>query len=174
MSAPRKMAPVRAPLHEVRGCQIILDHDLAPLFGVSTKRLNEQVRRNRERFPDAFAFRLSQTETAALRSQFATSNQRGGRRYAPMAFTEHGVVMAATILRSASAVAMSLRNVEEFIRLRKALQLHEELRRRLSELSTEVSARLDGHDAEIARIFELIEDLLDHPGKTGRRIGFIR
>lgn len=161
----------------VRGRHVILDSDLAALFGVKTKRLNEQVRRNPDRFPDLFAFRLSIEEAASLRSQIATSNVgRGGRRYLPWAFTEHGVVMAANVLNSAKAVAVSVEIVKEFVRMRRALRSDRILARRLAQLELAVKSRLDGHDADIDRLFQLVESLLDEPPdetQGPRRIGFV-
>jgi ORF6N domain len=108
----------------VRGQKVLLDADLARLYGVATGRLNEQVKRNRERFPGDFLFRLTKHEVTALRSQIAISKPaagRGGRRYAPTAFTEHGAIMAATVLNSPRAVEMSLYVVRAFVRLREVL-----------------------------------------------------
>ncbi|HEX3364203.1 ORF6N domain-containing protein [Phenylobacterium sp.] len=110
----------KVPTHLVRGQWIVLDEDLALVFGVETKRLNEQVRRNETRF-EGYAFRLTAAESTALRSQNATSNTgRGGRRYSPWAFTEHGVVMAATVLNSDAAIAAMKLVVEAFVRQRRA------------------------------------------------------
>ena len=109
----------------LRGHRVLLDTELAALYGVTTKRFNEQVRRNRKRFPEDFTFQLSTLEAAALRSQIATSNAppqgRGGRRYSPYAFTEHGAIMAATILNSPRAVEMSVYVVRAFVQLRELL-----------------------------------------------------
>jgi len=101
--ALQKIAPL---IHEIRGERIILDADLARIYGVTTKRLNEQVRRNADRFPDDFAFELSKEEWETLRSQSVTSSSYGGRRYLPHAFTEHGAIMAANVLNSKQAVQM--------------------------------------------------------------------
>jgi hypothetical protein len=110
--APKGLVPLErigSAIHLIRGHRVMLDSDLAALFVVSTKRLNEQVRRNRDRFPDDFVLRLNAEEAASLRSQFATSKAgRGGRRYAPLAFTEHGVVMLANVVRSRVAVEASI------------------------------------------------------------------
>lgn len=170
------LLPAVPPLFTIRGCQVVLDADLAELFGVPTKRLNEQVRRNPDRFPEQFAFRLSTSETAALRSQIATSNTgRGGTRYRPLAYSEHGVVMAATVLNSARAVAMSVEVVKAFVRYRKALRDGLQIKQKLDQLEAAVKARLDNHDAEIARLFETLESLLERDVlPTGKkRIGFL-
>src|ERR1700736_328073 len=114
--------PVESRILILRGHKVILDSDLAELYGVPVKRLNEQVKRNVERFPADFMFQLSAREHDHLRSQFATSKQaRGGRRYPPYAFTEHGAIMAATVLNSKRAVEMSVFVVRAFVRLRELL-----------------------------------------------------
>src|SRR3954447_12397387 len=112
----------------LRGQKVILDTDLAALYGVSVKRLNQQVRRNVDRFPDDFFFQLSEDEHMNLRLQIATSSSSyGGRRYAPLAFTEHGAIMAATVLNSQRAVEMSVFVVRAFVKLREVLSTHREL-----------------------------------------------
>src|SRR5437763_15102539 len=113
----------------IRSARVILDSDLAALYGVTTKRLNEQYRRNRKRFPEDFAFQLTAEEANSLRSQFATSSSHGGRRYRPYAFTEHGALMAANILNSAQAVQMSIFVVRAFAKMREALRGTPELAR---------------------------------------------
>src|SRR6266404_5281020 len=114
--------PVESRILVLRHQKVILDTDLAELYGVPVKRLNEQIKRNQERFPSDFMFQLNPEEQASLRSQSATSNQgRGGRRYAPYAFTEHGAIMAATVLNSERAVEMSVFVVRAFVRLREML-----------------------------------------------------
>jgi len=115
---------------EVRGRRVILSHDLAMAYGVSTKRLNEQVKRNVRRFPPDFAFELTSGEWTALRSQFATSNMkpgRGGRRYRPFAFTEHGAVMAASVLSTGRAVEVSVFVVRTFVRMSHVIATHRQL-----------------------------------------------
>jgi hypothetical protein len=105
----------------IRGHKVMLDADLAILYGVSTKRLNEQVRRNRSRFPDDFMFQLTVEEVRSLRSQFATSKQgRGGRRYAPLVFTEQGIAMLSTVLNSERAIQVNIEIMRAFVRLRRA------------------------------------------------------
>lgn len=109
---------IDSAIHLVRGHRVMLDADLAALYGVTTKRLNERVKRNLDRFPEDFAFRLTADEVVALRSQSATSNVgRGGRRYAPIAFTEHGAVMLASVLSSPTAVETSVQIVRAFVLL---------------------------------------------------------
>ncbi len=111
---------IKARIHTIRGVQVMLDRDLAALFGVGTKALNQAVKRNPGRFPERFMFQTSEQEAADLRSQIVTSSW-GGRRYSPFAFTEHGVIMLASVLRSETAIAVSLRIVEAFVAMRKAL-----------------------------------------------------
>jgi len=153
----------------IRGCKVMLDSDLAVLYQVNTKRLNEQVKRNRERFPEDFTLQLTPEETGTLRSQFATSNRRrGGRRYRPYAFTEHGAVMLASVLNSPVAVQASIQVVRAFIRLREITSTHEELRRKL----TEQEKRIEGHDDHIAALFEAIRQLMKPPGRPRKQIGF--
>jgi len=114
--AKLEVAPIKDRIHTIRGQRIVLDRDLAELYGVTTYRLNEQVKRNRERFPDDFRFQLTNQEVANLRSQIAISKSgRGGQRYLPYGFTEHGAVMVATVLNSKIAVEMSILVVRAFI-----------------------------------------------------------
>src|SRR5256885_581677 len=127
--------PIERRILFFRGVRVLLDNDLAELYGVTAKRLNEQVKRNAERFPKDFMFRLSAAEYETLRSQTATSKKRrGGRRYLPFAFTEHGTIMAASVLNSERAIEMSLFVVRAFVRLREMLSSHRELAIKLSEL----------------------------------------
>jgi hypothetical protein len=156
----------------VRGHKVLLDADLATLYGVTTKRLNEQVRRNRERFPEDFVFQLAQDEYEALRSHFATSNAgRGGRRYLPYVFTEHGAIMAAAVLNTPRAVEMSLYVVRTFVRLREMLSSNKELARKLNELERKLGA----HDQAITGILNAIRELMTPPEPPKkRRMGFIQ
>ena len=163
------VAPVESRILLFRRQKVILDSDLAELYGVPVKRLNEQVKRNRERFPEDFMFRLTPEESESLRSQFATSKTgRGGRRYAPYAFTEHGAIMAATVLNSERAVEMSVFVVRAFVRLRETLANNQQLAGKIDELEQ----RLDVHDASIQELIEAIRELMAPPPPTGRTIGF--
>ena len=153
----------------IRGHKVIFDSDLAELFGVTTKRLNEQVKRNKERFPSDFMFQLTAREVRTLRSQIATSNRgRGGRRYQPYAFTEHGAIMAASVLNSHRAIEVSVYVVRAFVKLREMLRTHKQLAQRLSELEK----RIEGRDEEIIALFEAIRQLMEPAEKTSKRIGF--
>ena len=130
------LLPLEAITHHIivlREQKVLLDSDLAALYGVETRRLNEQVRRNRGRFPKDFIFELTPEEFANLKSQFATSSW-GGRRKLPMAFTEHGAIMAATVLNSPRAVEVSVYVVRAFVRLREMATSHQDLAKRLDEL----------------------------------------
>ncbi len=163
-------------IHEIRGEKVILDSDLARLYGVATKRFNEQVKRNRERFPDDFIFQLTAEETDALRSQFATSTSHGGRRYRPYAFTEHGAIMAANVLNSPRAVQMSVFVVRAFLKMRALLGDKRELAKQLAALEKELKQRLDIHEAAIVTILQRVMDIIDPPAEPAPppkpKIGF--
>ena len=153
----------------MRGLRVILDTDLAELYGVPVKQLNQQVKRNARRFPDDFVMRLSAEEASNLRSQFVTSSSRhGGRRYLPNVFTEHGAIMAASVLNSERAVEMSIFVVRAFVRMREALANNQQIMSKLAELEHQV----EGHDASIQELVEAIRELMEPPPATGRRIGF--
>jgi ORF6N domain len=153
----------------LRHQRVILDADIAALYGVPVKRLNEQVKRNQARFPSDFMFRLTEKEHAALRSQIATSKKsRGGRRYTPYAFTEHGALMAATVLSSERAVQMSVFVVRAFVRLREMLATNRRLAGKIDELEN----RLDTHDSTIQDLIEAIRELMTPEEPSRMRIGF--
>ena len=153
----------------IRDQKVILDADLAKLYGVTTTRLNEQVRRNRKRFPDDFMFQLTKEEFKNLKSHFATSSSGwGGRRKLPLAFTEHGAIMVASILNTQNAIEASIFVVRAFIRLRQMLTSHKELTRKLNELEQ----HLKGHDQQIQAIFEAIRQLMTPSEKPRKKIGF--
>ncbi len=153
----------------LRHRRVILDADIAELYGVPVKRLNEQVKRNQERFPSDFMFQLTGKEHDALRSQIATSKKsRGGRRYTPYAFTEHGAIMAATVLNSERAVEMSVFVVRAFVRLREMLATNRRLAGKIDELEN----RLDTHDSTIQDLIEVIKELMTSEDPPRKRIGF--
>jgi ORF6N domain len=160
----------------LRGQRVMLDADLAALYGATTKRLNEQVERNLERFPSDFMFRLTNHEVAILRSQFATSSFAwGGRRYTPRAFTEHGALMAAMVLNSPRATEVSVYVVRAFVELRDTLVAHKELAKRLNELESRLEKKLATHDQAIVGILDAIRQLMVPPESTKkRRIGFVQ
>src|SRR5580704_18488066 len=136
----------------IRGQRVILDSDLAHIYGVPTKRLNEQVRRNAKRFPSDFLFQLTSTETDNLKSQIATSSSHGGRRKLPNAFTENGAIMAANVLNSPEAVRMSVFVVRAFVKMRELLGGTKELAKQLAALERKLTARLDGHETAIVEV----------------------
>ncbi|HKP03931.1 MAG TPA: ORF6N domain-containing protein [Chthoniobacterales bacterium] len=167
MTRPQEIVAVENAIHLVRGQRVMLDSDLAAFYGVTTKRLNEQLKRNRQRFPKDFAFQLTTEELVSLRSQFATSKQ-GGRRYRPWVFTEHGAIMLASVLNSDIAVEASVRVVRAFVRLREMISANTELAAKFSQLER----RLDSHDEAIAQLFAAIRQLLAPSQKQRREIGF--
>ncbi|MDE2490103.1 MAG: ORF6N domain-containing protein [Elusimicrobia bacterium] len=153
----------------------MVDSDLAALYGVKTKELNKAVRRNVARFPDDFMFRLSPREANCLRFQFGTSKGRGGRRYLPLAFTEHGVAMLSGVLNSPRAVAVNIEIVRAFVRLRHALAADRDLRERMAKAEKRLAAHegaLGEHAQAIRSVFEDIRALLGPPDGPRRRIGF--
>lgn len=168
-------AAVAAPLERVevairviRGQRVILDADLAALYDVPTRILVRNVRRHADRFPADFLFQLTTDEFAALRSQDGISNAgggRGGRRYAPYAFTEQGVAMLSSVLNSARAVQVNIEVMRAFVRLRGLLASHEELSRRLDELEGR-------YDAQFGAVFDAIRELMEPPPTASRPLGF--
>jgi hypothetical protein len=174
MTRDRALVPVEEiarTIHTVRGHRVMLDFDLARLYGTSTTRLNQQVRRNRARFPADFMFQLTREELTNLISQIATSSRGwGGRRIPPTAFTEHGAVMAATVLNSPRAVQMSIFVVRAFLRLREWVVGQAELATRLAELERRVGA----HDHELKAIIQTIRTMLEPPVPSRKQIGFRR
>jgi len=168
MTSPREMQTVENAIHLVRGQRVMLDSDLAAIYGVSTMRLNEQRRRNKKRFPSDFAFQLTRKEFANLISQFATSRSHGGRRKLPWAFTEHGAIMLASVLNSDIAVEASVRVVRAFVRLREIISANAELAAKFAQLER----RLDSHDEAIAQLFAAIRQLLAPAPEKKREIGF--
>jgi hypothetical protein len=174
---------IRERIRLIRGCKVLLDSDLAALYGVETKALVQAVKRNPGRFPDDFMFQLDDSELAVLRSQFVTSKHnlpaqahilrsqteppdgRGGRRTSPYAFTEQGVAMLSSVLRSPRAVAVNLEIMRAFVQLRRPLASHEDLARKLDELEQR-------YDHQFASVFEAIRQLMQPPPSTRRPLGF--
>lgn len=160
----------------LRRHRVILDSQLAALYGVSTKRFNEQVRRNLRRFPPDFMFQLTAEEFAALRSQIATSKTkpsgRGGRQYLPHAFTEHGAIQAANVLNSSRAIEMGIYVVRAFVQIRELLASNKDLAQRLDQLETGIEKRLTSHDDAIAAMLSAIRQLMRPPSRARRGIGF--
>jgi hypothetical protein len=165
-------AAIEKRIFVVRQSQVILDEDLADLYGVATCQLVEQVKRNLERFPNDFMFQLSKAEAAALRSQKAISGTgRGGRRHAPYVFTEQGVAMLSGVLRSKRAIAVNIEIVRAF-ELRRAAASHGSMERRLAELERETGARLGQYDEQLSQIFKALRQLISPPPRPKRPIGF--
>lgn len=156
----------------VRDQKVMLDADLAELYEVSTGRLNEQVKRNAGRFPDDFAFQLTEEEFDSLMSQNAISNSpgRGGRRKLPWVFTEHGILMLSSVLRSERAVQINIQIMRAFVQLREMLATHKDLARKIEELERKHGE----HDHNFTVVFETIRQLLEPPpAEKKRRIGFV-
>jgi DNA-binding PadR family transcriptional regulator len=152
----------------IRGEKVLLDFDLAPLYGVTTGNLNKAVRRNRERFPSDFMFQLTAAEAESLIFQFGIPKGRGGRRHRPYAFTEQGVAMLSSVLSSARAVNVNIAIMRAFVKLREALETNSELARKFDELERHVGK----HDERIDAILEAIRQLMAPPEKPKREIGF--
>jgi hypothetical protein len=157
----------------IRGHRVILASDLAELYGVTVKRLNEQVKRNIERFPSDFMFQLEIQEVTNLKSQIATSSW-GGRRKLPYVFTEHGAVMAANVLNSPVAIDASNMLVRTFVKMRMIFSEHSDLKKRLQEIEKRLALGFAEHEQELQEIRFLISQL-ENPVETNRRkIGFFR
>lgn len=153
-------------IYEIRGVQVMLDADLAQLYGVKTKVLNQAVARNSDRFPQDFAFKFTQKELSHLKSQFVTSSW-GGRRKLPTAFTEHGILMLSSVLRSNKAVEVNIQIMRSFISLRKSLVDYQQLKEKIEELE-------QNYDKKFSMIFDAIKRLIDlKQEKEKKKIGFI-
>jgi hypothetical protein len=153
----------------VRGQKILLDRDLAELYGVATKVLNQAVSRNRKRFPEDFMFKLTAQEAMASRSQFVTLKQGHNIKYLPYAFTEHGVAMLSSVLNSDRAVEVNIAIMRAFVRLREMMSTHKDLARKLDE----IERKLGQHDQNFQAVFEAIRQLMAPPVAPAKpRIGF--
>ncbi|MCK4388755.1 MAG: ORF6N domain-containing protein [Desulfobacterales bacterium] len=152
----------------IRGQKVLLDKDLADLYGVETRSLVQAIKRNMERFPSDFMFQLTQDEFDSLRSQIVISKGRGGRRYLPYAFTEQRVAMLSSTLRSKRAIQVNVAIMRAFVKLREVLSTHKKLEVKLSELER----KIENHDESIQTIFEALRQLMKPPEKPGRKIGF--
>jgi len=180
---------IERKIYLIRGQKVMIDFDLAELYGVPTKQLNQQVTRNKKRFPKDFMFRLTKEEAESLRSQFATSNLRsqfvisksnlrsqfvtskkghGGRRYLPYAFTEQGVAMLSSVLNSEQAIEVNIAIMRAFVRLRQILETNEELNRRFAA----VIRKLSTHDKYFRVVFDELKKLTEKPVKSAKQIGF--
>jgi ORF6N domain len=157
----------------VRERQVMLDEDLADLYGVETRALVQQVKRNAKRFPADFMFQLSAEEFDDLKSQSViSSGQHGGRRTRPLVFTEQGVAMLSSVLRSERAVAVNIEIMRAFVELRRAASSYAAIEKRLEELERETSAKLGQHDKQLRQIFDALRQLIAPPPRPKRRVGF--
>ena len=157
---------IEKTIHFIRGYRVMLDSDLARIFGVTTKHLNQAVKRNLDRFPEDFMFQVTENERESLRSQIVTSNaSRGGRRYLPFVFTEHGTLMLANILNSPTAVGSSIQVVRAFIRLRQMMISHVELASKLNDLEKK-------YDRQFRVVFDAIKQLMIPTTSPRKPIGF--
>ncbi|MBK7000503.1 MAG: ORF6N domain-containing protein [Rhodoferax sp.] len=188
-SPSSSLLPLELVTHQIkvlRGQRVIMDADLAALYGVETKRFNEAVKRNTEKFPSDFMFQLTAEEFANLRSQIATSSLdgsdvgHGGRRYLPRVFTEHGALMAATVLSSPRAVEVSIYVVRAFVQLRDMANTHQGLAQRLDALEEKTEALTMSHDTfsrntrnQLRQVFEALRELAAPADPPKRPIGFI-
>lgn len=158
-------------IYLIRGEKVMLDRDLAELYGVPAKRLNEQVKRNRERFPEDFMFRLTREEHSALRSHYATLKRGQHTKYLPLAFSENGVAMLSSVLNSPRAIHVNIQIMRTFTRIRKLLASHKEILRRLDQF--EAGQARPGE--QIVQIFQVIKNILDLPvtlKRKNKKIGF--
>jgi hypothetical protein len=169
MHSLQTLAGIDERIFWIRGHKVMLDSDLASLYGVPTKSLNLSVLRNSERFPADFMFRLTARETGLLRFQFETSNKgRGGRRYLPYVFTEHGVAMLSSVLGSRRAIQVNIGIMRTFARIRHIVSTNKTLARKLEELER----RVRSHDTHIRSIFQAIRELMERPEDPQLKIGF--
>ena len=166
-----KIVPIESIVSKIiflRDEKVLLDRDLAELYGVETKQLKRAVRRNIDRFPPDFMFELTKEENDSLRFQFGTLKRGGHSKYLPMAFTEQGVAMLSSVLKSRWAIEVNIAIMRAFVQLRKMMVSHDELARKL----TELEQHLEDHDHQIQAIFEAIRQLMAPPEKPRKRIGF--
>jgi len=161
---------VTSKILTIRGHKVMLDFDLADLYQVQTGRLNEQVKRNIDRFPEDFMFQLTGNEWKSLRSQFAISKGKGGRRYLPYAFTEHGVLMRSSVLNSERAIQVNIQIMRIYTRLKGMLMDHKDILLKLEKLERNVSK----HDENFRTVFIYLKELLNPKTEPMRRIGFRR
>lgn len=159
---------VMSKIYQIRGHKVMLDRDLAELYGVKPIRLREQVKRNRNRFPEKFMFQLNKKEVGKMVSQNAIPSKQHLGGSLPYAFTEHGVLMLANVLKSDQAIAMSIRIIEIFVKLRETMLAHKEILLKLEKLEKEAAR----HDGDIKLIFEYLKELVNPKTEPLRKIGF--
>lgn len=156
-------------IYLIRGQKVMLDRDLADMYNVETKVLKQAVKRNVEIFPEHFMFELTKEENESLRSQFVTSKTgRGGARYLPMAFTEHGVLQLASVLKSRQAKQMSIRIIEVFVKMRKMILANKDILLKLEQIEKKIGT----HDVNIKQLYQIIKELMQEKIKPLRPIGF--
>jgi len=160
---------IASKIYLIRGIKVMLDRDLAKLYGVTTGNLNKAVKRNIERFPDDFMFQLTSEEYKTLRFQIGILEKGQHSKYLPYAFTEQGVAMLSSVLRSKRAIEVNIAIMRAFVQLRKTLDSHAELAQKLADLQQ----RVEGHDEQIQAIFEVIRQLMAPPDKKVKKIGFM-
>ena len=168
MTGTKSLIPqgrIQQAILRIRGQNVLLDADLAELYGVETRILTRAVKRNIDRFPGDFMFQLTKEEFASLRSHFGTSSQWGGRRYPPYAFTEQGVAMLSSVLRSPRAIQVNVEIMRTFVKLRGVLASHEHLRHKLLQLEQK-------YDQQFKVVFDAIRQLIEQPPKKASKIGF--
>ena len=182
---------VISQIHFIRGRKVMLDSDLARIYGVTTRRMNEQVRRNIYRFPEDFMFQLTPDEFSNLMSQFATSSLQivenmedanlisqiatsswGGRRKLPFVFTEHGALMLASILSSKAAIQASIYVVRAFVKLREILSMHQELTERITDLEKRAFEKLEEHSEQLVLVFQALRELIHQKDEPREPVGF--
>jgi ORF6N domain len=167
---PVAISTIPRRIHFIRELKVMLDRDLAELYGVPTKVFNQAIKRNRDRFPADFMFQLTPPELRSLRSQFVTSNSsRGGRRYRPYAFTQEGVAMLSSVLKSERAVQVNIAVMRAFVSLREMATGYRNIARKLSELEK----RCDTHDHHIKAVFDTLRKLIQAPEPARRPMGFV-
>jgi hypothetical protein len=159
---------IATQIYWIRGEKVMLAHDLAKLYGLATKRLNEQVRRNLDRFPEDFMFQLDEEEWSNLRSQFATSRSWGGRRSPPYGFTEHGVLMLSSVLSSERAIAVNIRIMRVFVKMNRMLMNDRELMHRLERME----GRQDQYDVALNDLFDAVKKMMETPTEERKRLGY--
>lgn len=162
---------ISSKIYLIRNEKVLIDSDLAELYGVETKALKRAVRRHKDRFPNDFMFELSKEEFDNLRYQFGTSSW-GGRRYPPYAFTEQGVAMLSSVLNSERAIKVNIAIMRAFVKMRGYLQSNEKLARKLKELEKETREKFTRQQKQITLIFEAIKELMTDKEKTPRQIGY--
>lgn len=158
-------ANIQQKIYWIRGRKVMLDRDLAELYGVETKHLNRQVKRNRRRFPEDFMFQLSKDEYQRCQIGAFGTSQKGSRKYLPLVFTEQGVAMLSGILHSARAIHVNILIMRTFTKIRQMLETHKELRQKIEELEKK-------YDHQFKIVFDALRELLEVPAKPKRRIGF--